>query len=79
MNGGGQIRDESTNSLSKELLEKVEKVYYSVKSQSPQENIFVKNLYESEWLKNEPESVKTNLHTTYHVVEKMTNGLAIKW
>jgi iron only hydrogenase large subunit-like protein len=80
LNGGGQIRDEKTNTLSKELLEKVEKVYNSVRMQTPQnENLFVKSLYESEWLNNQEESVRKNLHTNYHEVEKMTNGLAIKW
>ena len=41
-----QIRDESTNTLSKILLEKVEKVYNSVKIQMPSENVFVEKLYD---------------------------------
>ena len=65
--------------MSKELLEKVENVYNSVKTQEPGENVHVKQLYESDWLKNDPEAIKTNLYTSYHPVEKITNGLAIKW
>ncbi|CAF0716024.1 unnamed protein product [Brachionus calyciflorus] len=79
LNGGGQIRDESTNSLSKELFEKVENIYYSVKAQILRDNIFVKSLYESDWLNNDEINLKRNLHTTYHEVEKITNGLSIKW
>ncbi len=79
LNGGGQIRDEKTNTLSKEMLDKVEQVYDSVKKQSPNDNIFVKNLYETEWLKNDADNIKKNLHTNYHEVEKVTNGLAIRW
>jgi iron only hydrogenase large subunit-like protein len=78
-NGGGQIRDETTNTLSKTLLERVENLYHSVKSQTPEENLFVKDLYQVDWLKHETDSVKRNLHTSYHVIEKTTNGLAIKW
>lgn len=77
MNGGGQIRDEQTNSLSKELLLKVEKVYNSVKNQIPDENTFVKNLYDSIWLGKD--NLEKNLYTNYHEIEKNTNGLAIKW
>jgi len=79
LNGGGQIRDETTNTLSKNLLEQVETLYHSIRSQNLNENIFVKNLYELDWLKNETENVKKHLHTGYHVIEKNTNGLAIKW
>ena len=79
LNGGGQVREESTNALSKELLEKVEKVYNSVRSQQPEENLFVKQLYGEDWLKSDLEAIKTNLYTNYHMVEKITNGLAIKW
>ena len=79
LNGGGQIRDERTNALSKELLDKVEKVYNSVQTKKPEENLFVKKLYEQDWLKNDLEIIKANLYTSYHQVEKITNGLAIKW
>jgi hypothetical protein len=79
LNGGGQIRDQKTNTLSKELLEKVESVYNSVISQTPNENVFLKELYETDWLKNDLEIVKAQLYTSYHQVEKITNGLVIKW
>jgi hypothetical protein len=65
--------------LSKELLEKVEQIYESVKTANPNENVFVKKLYESDWLAASEETIKTQLHTSYHPVEKLTNGLAIKW
>ena len=79
LNGGGQVRDENTNTLSQEVLNKVESLYKSVRKQRPGENMFVKNLYESEWLNNEAESIRKNLHTTYREVEKANNGLTIKW
>lgn len=79
LNGGGQIRDEKTDILSKELLEKVEGVYNSVRDKIPNENIFIKRLYESDWLKDDLEMIQKNLHTKYHEVEKISNGLAIKW
>ena len=79
MNGGGQIREEGTNTLSKELLEKVELAYNSVKKQIPGQNALVKSMYEEEWLKSEPASIHKHLHTAYHEVEKITNGLAIRW
>lgn len=79
LNGGGQIRDEQTNTLSKDLLERVEKVYNSVRNQAANENLFVKSLYEDEWLNNEASEINKHLHTTYHQVEKITNGLSIKW
>lgn len=79
MNGGGQIRDQKTNTLSKELLEKVESVYNSVINRTPNENVYLKELYETDWLKNDLEIVKAQLYTSYHQVEKITNGLAIKW
>jgi iron only hydrogenase large subunit-like protein len=79
LNGGGQVRDESTNTLSKELLEKVESLYYSVQNKIPENNQFVHKLYD-EWLNHESQDeIKRNLHTTYHEVEKFTNGLTIKW
>jgi len=47
--------------------------------QKPDNNEFVKKLYD-QWLNHEShEEVKRNLHTTYHEVEKITNGLTIKW
>ena len=79
LNGGGQIREESTNKLTKELFAKVESLYNSIRPCLPDENVLVKKLYESEWLNNDDVVIKKNLHTSYHEIEKFTNGLAIKW
>lgn len=54
-------------------------MYKSARSQKPEENGFVRLLYDEYWLKNDQEAIKNNLYTGYHPVEKVTNGLAIKW
>lgn len=78
LNGGGQLRDDSTNSLSKQVLQQVESLYNSVKLQSPGHS-FVKSLYESEWLASSDESRQKHLYTSYREIEKNKSGLSIKW
>lgn len=63
----------------KELLQKVEELYKAENSISPEDDIRVAKLYRS-WLHSVgEEKAKELLHTRYHTVEKMTNGLAMKW
>ncbi|KAG8557359.1 hypothetical protein GDO81_016604 [Engystomops pustulosus] len=77
LNGGGQIRAEGE--AGKDLLQRVEQLYASVRSQSPQQNDRVKELYEK-WLEGgDGTRVKEALHTQYHAVEKTMSGLSIKW
>lgn len=63
----------------KELLQRVEELYKAERSLSPEEDIHVAELYQS-WLRSVGEErAKELLHTQYHAVEKMTNGLTMKW
>lgn len=63
----------------KELLQKVEAIYKAECPQSPEDDVRVAELYQS-WLHSVGEKrAKELLHTQYHTVEKMTNGLTMKW
>ncbi|XP_067126906.1 cytosolic Fe-S cluster assembly factor narfl [Centruroides vittatus] len=78
INGGAQIRPED-GKMQNELLDRVEELYRSVKTEQPEENELVETLY-SDWLGG-TDTLKCQqmLHTKYHAVEKMKNALAIKW
>lgn len=77
LNGGGQIRAEGEPS--KDLLERVEQLYSSVRNELPEKNERVKELYE-QWLGGRGGlKVEEALLTQYHAVEKITSGLSIKW
>lgn len=63
----------------KELLRKVEELYKAERPLSPEDDARVAELYQS-WLHSVGEErAKELLHTQYHTVEKMTNGLVMKW
>lgn len=72
MNGGGQIRDEQTNSLSKDLFVKVDQLYNSVEK---------KDVHQSDLVGKVLPKVEDPLsfHTSYHAVESTNNALTIKW
>lgn len=68
-----------TGQNQKELLQKVEELYKSERPISPGDDIHVAELYQS-WVNSVGEErAKELLHTQYHAVEKMTNGLTMKW
>ncbi|XP_049418402.1 cytosolic Fe-S cluster assembly factor narfl [Epinephelus fuscoguttatus] len=78
LNGGGQLKPKPGQNP-KELLQKVEELYKAERPLSPEEDARVAELYQS-WLHSVGEErAKELLHTNYHTVEKMTNGLAMKW
>ncbi|CAJ1076510.1 cytosolic Fe-S cluster assembly factor narfl [Xyrichtys novacula] len=78
LNGGGQLKP-LPGQNPKELLQKVDELYKSERSLSPEEDVRVAELYQS-WLHSVGEErAKELLHTQYHTVEKMTNGLTMKW
>lgn len=63
----------------KELLQRVEELYKAENVLSPEDDTRVAELYKT-WLNSMGEErAKQMLHTQYHTVEKMTNGLAMKW
>ncbi|XP_034566877.1 cytosolic Fe-S cluster assembly factor narfl [Notolabrus celidotus] len=78
LNGGGQVKP-LPGQDPKELLQKVDELYKSERPLTPEDESRVAELYQS-WLHSVgEEKAKELLHTQYHTVEKMTNGLAMKW
>ncbi|XP_069569564.1 cytosolic Fe-S cluster assembly factor narfl [Brachyistius frenatus] len=78
LNGGGQVKP-SNGQNPKDVLQKVEELYKAEQSLSPEDDTRVAELYQS-WLHSVGEErAKELLHTQYHTVEKMTNGLTMKW
>ncbi|XP_061830331.1 cytosolic Fe-S cluster assembly factor narfl [Nerophis lumbriciformis] len=78
LNGGGQVKP-SPGQNPKEFLRKVEELYMAEQPQAPEDDSHVSELYQSWLLSVGEERAKELLHTRYHAVEKMTNGLAMKW
>lgn len=77
MNGGGQLREENTNTLTKELFAKVNEIYNSLPMRTPDENEFMRKFYKEN--ESETQKLKKMFLTNYHEVEKFSNSLAIKW
>ncbi|KAJ8363785.1 hypothetical protein SKAU_G00126160 [Synaphobranchus kaupii] len=78
MNGGGQLRPPPDKS-NKELLQQVEDLYNAENTRLPEEEDRVTHLYRT-WLHNVGEErARELLHTRYHGVEKVSNGLTVKW
>lgn len=78
LNGGGQLKA-LPGQDPKKLLQKVEEIYRAERSVLPEDDTRVAELYNS-WLSSVGEErARELLHTHYHTVEKMTNGLAMKW
>ncbi|KFV18488.1 Cytosolic Fe-S cluster assembly factor NARFL, partial [Tauraco erythrolophus] len=77
LNGGGQIKLDSESS--KDQLQQVERLYESLKTEIPEKNRTVHELYE-QWLGGtEPGKAARALHTEYHAVERASAGFNIKW
>ncbi|NXG83383.1 NARFL factor, partial [Stercorarius parasiticus] len=77
LNGGGQIK--LGGESSKDQLQQVERLYESLKTEIPEKNRTVNELYE-QWLGGaESEKAAKALHTEYHAVEKTNTGFNIKW
>lgn len=78
LNGGGQLKA-LPGQNPKELLQKVEELYKAERPRLPEDDTHVAELYQT-WLESVGEDrARELLHTRYHTVEKMTNGLAMKW
>ncbi|CAH2307409.1 cytosolic Fe-S cluster assembly factor NARFL [Pelobates cultripes] len=77
LNGGGQIK--AGGEASKDLLQRVEQLYESVRTEHPENSSQVQQLYE-QWLGgNKSTRAEQALHTQYHAVEKINTGLNLKW
>lgn len=78
LNGGGQIKP-LPGQNSKELLQKVDELYKAELPVVPEEDTHVAELYQT-WLHSVgKEKARELLRTQYHTVEKMINGLTMKW
>ncbi|NXU55284.1 NARFL factor, partial [Turnix velox] len=77
LNGGGQIKADGESN--KDQLQQVERLYESLKTEIPEKNRTVSELYE-QWLGGSGSEKATKaLHTEYHAVEKTNAGFNIKW
>ncbi|XP_040446968.1 cytosolic iron-sulfur assembly component 3 isoform X3 [Falco naumanni] len=77
LNGGGQIKLDGESN--KDQLQQVERLYESLKTEIPEKNQTVNELYE-QWLGGtDSEKAAKALHTEYHTVEKTSTGFNIKW
>ncbi|XP_053551245.1 cytosolic iron-sulfur assembly component 3 [Bombina bombina] len=77
LNGGGQIKADGESG--KDLLQRVEQLYNTVKTEPLEGNMRVTQLYE-QWLGgSDSTKAKQSLHTQYHAVEKINSNLNIKW
>lgn len=78
LNGGGQLRPESEESLH-EHLDRVRTAYQSISVHSPWNSDLVSFLY-TDWLGSvNSELANQRLHTRYRAVPKMANALSMKW
>lgn len=78
LNGGAQVRPKEGKSL-KELTTELENLYALLPVRNPEDNMAVKQLYET-WLGGQDsDKCSAILLTQYHAVEKMNTALNIKW
>ncbi|XP_053527754.1 cytosolic iron-sulfur assembly component 3 isoform X2 [Artibeus jamaicensis] len=77
LNGGGQLK--APEMPGKELLQHVERLYNTVRTEAPEDVPGVRELYQH-WLHGEgSERTSSLLHTSYHAVEKASSSLSIRW
>ncbi|XP_045317494.1 cytosolic iron-sulfur assembly component 3 [Leopardus geoffroyi] len=77
LNGGGQLK--APNTPGKELLQRVETLYSTVRTEAPEDAPGIQELYRC-WLQGEgSERAGRLLHTSYHAVEKASSSLGIRW
>ena len=82
LNGGGQIRDETTNSLSKDLFIKVDQLYNSVEKKYVHQSELVDKVFpqcDTSGSEASEDPRAKYFYTSYHAVESTNNALTIKW
>ena len=78
LNGGAQLRAEQETSA-KELIRSLEEKHLKMDKSFPEQNLQLQRLIQDWGLDKDTEKRSKVVMTSYHEVEKMTNGLAIKW
>ena len=78
LNGGAQLRPEEESSA-KQLIQSLEEAHRGLRKSLPEENEELRALLTSWSLDTDNDKRDGIVLTEYHEVEKMTNGLAIKW
>jgi len=78
LNGGAQLRPEQETSA-KDLILSLEEKHLKMEKSLPEHNLQLQKLIQDWGLDKDSEKRSKVVMTTYHEVEKMTNGLAIKW
>merc|ERR1712130_329059 len=78
LNGGAQLRAEQETSA-KELIRSLEEKHLKMDKSFPEQNLQLQRLIQEWGLEKDTEKRSKVVMTSYHEVEKMTNGLAIKW
>lgn len=80
LNGGAQLRpDSEVITSARELIQRMEKSHEGMRKRRPEENLELQQLLREWQGLDEEELQRTVLFTQFHEVEKLTNGLAIKW
>eukprot|EP00092_Neocalanus_flemingeri_P012616 GFUD01013597.1.p1 GENE.GFUD01013597.1~~GFUD01013597.1.p1 ORF type:complete len:482 (+),score=176.67 GFUD01013597.1:38-1483(+) len=78
LNGGAQLRPEGEISA-KDLINSIEEKHWKMEKSLPENNLQLQQLIREWGLETDTERRKTVVMTQYHEVEKMTNGLMVKW
>lgn len=78
INGSAQIKP-SDGVTSKELIEKLQKLYKDLPKCPVEECDKISEKIQHQWLSNNDDKYESLLHTTYHAVPKNTTSLNIKW
>jgi len=78
LNGGAQLRCEQ-EVPAKEFINSLEEKHLKLEKRLPENNLQLQQLLHVWGLNLDTEKRKKVVMTEYHEVEKMTNGLAIKW
>ncbi|XP_065200810.1 cytosolic Fe-S cluster assembly factor narfl [Planococcus citri] len=78
INGSAQVRP-SDGVTSKEMIEKLKKMYYELPKCSVQKSNETALQVCDKWIRNDDDKFKSMLHTSYHAVQKSAASLNIKW
>lgn len=78
INGSAQVRP-SDGVTSKELIEKLKKMYFDLPKCSVEKSDEIAHQVHDSWIGNNNDKCNSMLHTSYHAVQKNAASLNIKW